>query len=163
MRLAAKIRAGRTALVAAGALTIMAASGCSYINPQSTMQQYSASDGVHGEVGSIELRNILLVSEGGDKPARIVGAVFNNASTSKTVTFAGADGSEATVKVPADGEQLFDLDHRPVILDSTGAMPGALVQIQVSTGSKQDELKVPVLDGTLKHYRDYLPTSAPTP
>ncbi len=152
------------ALIGAGALAV---SGCSYINPQSTGQIYSASDGVRSDMGSLELRNILIVSSGENKPGRIIGAVFNTSDSDIQLTISGPTGSQTEIAVKAHGDYYLNEKSDASILSTVSAAPGALELLRLEqtggTGPQSAELNVPVLDGTLKEYQQYIPTPSPEP
>ncbi|MDJ0357905.1 hypothetical protein [Paenarthrobacter sp. PH39-S1] len=160
-------RAQRISLIALIGVGALAVSGCSYINPQSTGQIYSASDGVRTDLGKLELRNILVVSSGKDKPGRIIGAVFNTSDTGITLTISGSGGSQTRISVKANEPYYLNETTDASILSSVSAMPGATETLTLSQdGSaepKTAELTVPVLDGTLKEYQQYIPRASPTP
>ncbi|MBG0741670.1 hypothetical protein IV500_20125 [Paeniglutamicibacter antarcticus] len=147
------------ALIGAGALAV---SGCSYINPQSTGQIYSPSDGVRTDMGSLQLRNILIVSSGENKPGRVIGAVFNTSDSDIELTISGPAGSQTEVAVKAHGDYYLTEKSNSSILSSVGAAPGAMEMLTLeqsgSTGPQTAQLNVPVLDGTLEEYQKYIPT-----
>ena len=97
MRFTAMNRAQRGKLAMAAAalgLGLLTVTGCGYINPQQTSDQYSASDGIRADLGPLQLRNILIVSAGEDKPGRLIGAVYNSSSQDVKLTVNGAEGSQ---------------------------------------------------------------------
>ncbi len=150
------------ALIGAGALAV---SGCSYINPQSTGQIYSASDGVRSDIGSLQLRNILIVSSGENKPGRVIGAVFNTSDSDIQLTISGPAGSQTEIAVKAHGDYYLNEKSDSSILGTVSAAPGAMELLKLEqtggAGPQSAELNVPVLDGTLKEYRQYIPTPSP--
>ncbi len=155
-------RTQRFSLIAAIGVGVLSATGCSYINPQSTDQVYSASDGVRTDLGSLELRNILIVSTGKDQPGRVLGAVYNTSSSDITLSIAGSGGAETKIMVKANGHQLLSQDQTSATLSTVSVIPGAVEKVTLSQngdkGPQTQELTVPVLDGTLKEYQQYLPT-----
>ncbi|BAS07384.1 hypothetical protein AHiyo4_08060 [Arthrobacter sp. Hiyo4] len=60
--------------------------------PQQTSHQYAASDGIRADLGPLQLRNMLIVSDGADKPGRLLGAVYNSSSQDVKLTVNGAEG-----------------------------------------------------------------------
>ncbi|WP_394940742.1 hypothetical protein [Psychromicrobium sp. YIM B11713] len=144
-------------------LGVSALSGCGYIAPQQTTVVYSASDGIRQDLGSIELRNILLVSGGVDKPGRVIGAVFNTSKSDIKVTFNGAKGSQTEFTVKPGTPYYLNEASDASILSSVSEAPGSLETVKVSqngSGQASAELKIPVLDGTLEEYKPYLPGGA---
>lgn len=151
------------AAVAIGA-GLLSVTGCGYINAQQTSHQYAASDGVKADLGSLELRNIVIVSTGTDKPGRVIGAVFNQSSSDATLVINGASGSQTSIPVKANSETYLNEDTDSAILSSAGGNPGSLVTVSISSGSESAKLQVPVMDGSLAEYQKYLPAGAtPTP
>ena len=81
MRIAAGIRgtqrAQRLSLIAALGIGALAFTGCTAINPQSTTLIYSASDGVRLDLGKMQLRNVLIISEAAGAVGRVTGSFYN--------------------------------------------------------------------------------------
>jgi hypothetical protein len=153
--------------MATGALGIglLSVTGCGYINPQQTSEQYSASDGTHTDLGPLQLRNMMIISEGEDKPGRVIGAVYNDSPRDVTLTISGTGGAEAEIPVQKNSYALLNEDSADeALLSTTGGKPGSLVEVTVrEDGTNQtSQVKVPVLDGTIADYKQYLPSSAPT-
>ena len=95
MRFTAMNRGQRGKLAMATAalgIGLLSLTGCGYINPQQTSEQYSASDGTRTDLGALELRNFIIISDGEDKPGRVIGAVYNTSSNDVVLTIKGADG-----------------------------------------------------------------------
>jgi len=158
-----RARRNKVALAAAAlGLGLLTMTGCGYITPQQTTQQYSASDGIRADLGPLELRNILIVSAGEDKPGRLLGAVYNSSSKDVKLRVNGAKGSQTEVPVKANSYTLLNDSTDEAILSTSGGAPGSLVDIKVTEdGTNVDKtIKVPVLDATLKEYQEYLPGSA---
>ena len=169
MRFTASTPASRVLLAAALGVGLLTATGCGYINPQQTSIQYSASDGVRADVGSIQLRNVLIASTGKvgsgsaqtaspDAPGRLIGSIFNTSSNSATVTF--STPSSGTVHLDVAPKATIRLENSPIPVDFTkvGGVPGSLVDVSISVDGTTQTVKIPVLDGTLEQYRQYLPT-----
>ncbi len=119
---------GATASI--GALILVA--GCSTFSEQTTTLDYAPSDGVQGEFGSVDVRNVLVVAEGEGAPGTLVGAIVNNGPEDVTVTVAG-ESLNANVEVPAgeavtlgpDGDERVDTDEIEVV-------PGRQVRVLFS-------------------------------
>jgi len=155
----------KVALTAAAlGLGLLTMTGCGYITPQQTTQQYSASDGIRADLGPLELRNMMIVSTGEDKPGRLLGAVYNSSSKDVKLTVNGAKGSQTQVSVKANSYTLLNSSTDEAILSTSGGPAGSLVDLKVSeNGTNLDKtIKVPVLDATLKDYKEYIPESQPT-
>jgi hypothetical protein len=151
---------GKLAMATAAlAIGLLSVTGCGYINPQQTSEQYSASDGIREDLGPLQIRNFMIVSAGEDKPGRVIGAVYNSSSKDVKLTISGAAGSETQVSVKKNSYTLLNDSTDPAILDSTGAAPGSVSEVTISEdGTNQTaKVKVPVLDATLSEYKKYLP------
>lgn len=155
---------GKLALTAAALGASLLTAGCGYITPQQTSHQYSASDGIRADLGPLQLRNILIVSTGEDKPGRLIGAVYNSSSKDVKLTVNGAKGSQTEVPVKANSYTLLNEDSDEAILSTTGGKPGSLVDVKISENGTNvsNTVKVPVLDATLAEYKDYVPTPSPS-
>lgn len=171
MRFTATKPAKRVAVVAALGVGLLTATGCGYINAQQTTRTYSASDGIRADIGKLQLRNMLIVSGGNagssssasaDAPGRLVGTIFNSDDQDKTVTLK-AGSTTTRLDVPKHGEvQLDKSGSNPVTLSKVGAIPGALATVSFTAGPDSQDVQIPVVDGTLAEYRQYLPTSSAT-
>lgn len=169
MRIAAGIRgtqrARRLSLIAAIGIGAMAFTGCSAINPQSTTLIYSASDGVRFDLGRMELRNVLIISEGAGQPGRVTGAFYNQSSSDITLTFSGAEGSQTEITVKPGIPVILNSDNDAALLSTVEQPPGAVETLELRISGAESEtasLQVPILDGTLEEYKDLVPTTAPS-
>ena len=150
----------RLAASAALALGIaIGGSGCAMITYQATTEKYDASDGISADLGSIELRNVLVVSEDGEEGS-LVAAVINTGEDDATVEFEVVDSGER-FEVDVDAGDVVSLgaaDEDPLLIEDLGAEVGGLVTIYVQHGGEEgQELQVPVLDGRLSEYEDLAP------
>lgn len=160
------------AAAAAGALalTALALTGCSAINPQETKSIVAAVPGVRGEIGPLRVEDLVVVSAGGsgsgtldpNAPGRLAGTVFNGSPSPASVSFSTGASSPVQVTVPRNGKLMLGTDQGIPPLSRTGGIPGGMTTLTVSTGSSTVELKVPVVDGTLAQYRPLLPSPWPT-
>lgn len=167
MRFTAMNRGQRGKLAMATAalgIGLLSVTGCGYINPQQTSEQYAASDGTRTDVGPLQLRNMMVISEGEDKPGRVVGAVYNSSSNDVKLIIKGAGGSQTQVPVKKNSYTLLNDSTEEAILSTTGAKPGSVVEVTVSEDgtSQSATFKMPVLDGSISDYKPYLPTPTPT-
>ncbi|MCD2444251.1 DNA modification methylase [Agromyces sp. SYSU K20354] len=143
----------------------LGASGCAMLTYQATTEPYDASDGVAADVGDLDLRNILVVSDDGDE-GNLVLTVVNNGeddveldvqlvSSGDTQTIEVAAGSTVGLGA-ADVEGIDVLD--PILLEGIDTQPGGLVDIYFQYGSAEGiEIGVPVLDSSLPEYSDLAP------
>jgi hypothetical protein len=155
---------GKLAMATAAlGIGLLSVTGCGYINPQQTAEQYAASDGTMADLGPLQLRNIMVISDGEDKPGRVIGAVYNTSPKDASLTISGADGSQTKVPVKQNSYLLLE-GANEAILSKSGAKPGSIVELNISEDATNEtaKFKVPVLDGTIVDYKEYLP-AAPEP
>jgi hypothetical protein len=156
---------GKLAMATAAlGIGLLSLTGCGYINPQQTSEQYAPSDGTRTDLGPLQLRNFIVVADSADKPGRVVGAVYNTSSKDVVLTIKGTDGSQTQVPVKQNSHTMLNDTSDAAILNPAGAKPGAIVEVTISeNGTNQNaKFKVPVMDGTIVDYKKYLPTSEPT-
>lgn len=167
MRFTAMTRGRRGKLAMATAalgVGLLSVTGCAYITPAQTSIQYSASDGTRTDLGPLQLRNMLLISDGEDKPGRVIGAVYNTSGKDMKLTIKGASGSQAQVPVKKNSYVLLNDSTDAATLSTTGGKPGSLVEVTIREDGTnlESKFKMPVLDGTIADYKTYLPTPTPT-
>ncbi|MDQ4503843.1 hypothetical protein [Sinomonas sp. ASV322] len=174
MRFTASTPATRVALAAALGVGLLAATGCGYINPQQTSIPYSPKDGIHANVGSIELRSVLIATTGKvgsgsaqttspDAPGRLIGSIFNTSSQNVSVVLSTPSSGSVRLDVPKNGTLHLEQSPNPVDFSHVGGIPGSLVDVKVTVDGKTQDVNIPVFDGTLEQYRPYLPTPTATP
>jgi hypothetical protein len=159
-------RAQRLGLIAAIGIGAMAFTGCSAINEQSTTKIVAVSDGVEATMGSLELRNVLVISNGNDAPGRVLGTFYNNSQSDITLTISGDQGSQTEVTVKPGVPLVLNGDTDTAILSTVTAPAGATEVLQLrqsGSDTAAKSLTVPVLDGTLAEYKNLVPTAAATP
>ncbi|MET3812452.1 hypothetical protein [Arthrobacter sp. UYEF3] len=167
MRFTAMTRGRRGKLAMATAalgIGLLSVTGCGYINPQQTSVQYSASDGTRTDLGPLQLRNMMVISDGKNEAGRVIGAVYNTSSKDVLLTLKGASGSQTQVQVKKNSYVLLNDSTDPALLSTTGAKPGSVLDVTIreDVTNLEAKFKMPVLDGTLTEYKQYLPTAEPT-
>jgi hypothetical protein len=138
-------------------LVLAGLSGCSTADPDEDW--HAIANGVDGDIGGVEVRSLLIVSEDENQPGRFLGTLFNTLSEPVDVVFSDPDDS-VTVRVEPQGELGFDTN--PLMLSSVSDIPGSRVPVSVTVGSEKEELSTPVLDGTLQAYRPFVPSAGPS-
>jgi hypothetical protein len=118
------------------------------------------ANGVNADIGPMQVRSLLIVAAAEGQPGRLLGTLSNTADEPTEVTITDAN-SEVTVTV--DGGTDYGFDTNPHQLPTVAEPPGSRVPVTVTVGSESTELLVPVFDGTLEPYRQYLPPGAPSP
>jgi len=155
------VQRGKLAIAAAAiGVGLLSVTGCGFVNAQQTSHQYSASDGVKADLGQLELRNMLIVASGENQPGRVIGAVFNKSSSDATLTISGANGAQTEIPVKANSETYLNDEADAAVLSTAGTRPGGLSPVTIRSGSDSATINVPVVDGTLPEYKEYLPSSS---
>lgn len=150
-------RPARTGVVAASAAAgVLLLAACA---PATTMLPYAPSDGVRVNVTD-ELRglNLMVVSEGDGAPGNLLGALSNN--TSEDVVFTLAAEGAGTLSLPVaanDTVYLGTEDGVEALLEAVVVEPGADLEASLTAGNVSSDFFLPVLDGTLPEYAEYLP------
>jgi len=150
----------RLAASAALALGIaIGGSGCAMITYQATTEKYDPSDGISADIGTLDLRNVLVVSEDGED-GNLVMTVVNTGEDDVTLGVQVADGGQ-TLELDIDAGETLALgsdDEEPLLLEGIDTQPGGLVSLYFQySGAEGAELRVPVLDGRLAEYEDLVP------
>ncbi len=143
------------------AVALTGATGCTFITPQSTTIDYSASDGVNvSETGPVVVRNAMIIVNNSGTAGNFVGALINTSTRYQTMTI-HVEGLMPLRVTLAAGELLsFGSDSRaPLALPGFSGKPGTTVQVSFQSGQELGTVAaVPVLDGRLPHYRDLAPS-----
>jgi hypothetical protein len=131
------------------ALTL--ASGCSITNPRETTGAYLPADGVAADLGTVALRDLVLVSDGKDV-AVLAGSAINSGDTKVTVQFSpqgeSTTAAEASEVELAAHEQL-DLASKGLQFKNVTTKPGRLLPVTIrSSAGGTTMLRVPVLPAT---------------
>lgn len=158
-----KIRRIASSVALAAALAL-GATGCSLIAPQGTTEPYAPSDGIDVNLEGVDIRNLLLVADESGENFNVVFTAVNggDAPALVRITFVAEGGSaEASADFLVEpGLTAFgnpEGDIVPTLVSIQGAVAGgtANAYFEVSGGAEVNR-EVPVLDGTLPEYRDYV-------
>jgi hypothetical protein len=151
------------------ALTVaFGTAGCGLIAPQATTKHYDASDGVSGSVGTVDVRNAIIVTDasGGTVGSLVVTLVNTGTSAQKVAVTSGDSGAAAAyVTVDAGQTKLVGTDPESdsgnVLFTPFRALPGSLYPVYFQYGDQTGvQLNVPVLDGGLSEYQSLVPPTA---
>ncbi|MRX44158.1 hypothetical protein [Agromyces kandeliae] len=150
----------RLAASAALALGIaLGGSGCAMLTYQATTEKYDASDGVSADVGALDVRNVLVVSDDGEE-GNLVLSVTNTSTDDETLSLQFVDQGD-TFEIDVDGGETVSLgtaEEEPLLIENLDAEVGGLVSVYLQAGSAEGvEIQVPVLDGRLPEYEDLVP------
>jgi hypothetical protein len=150
-------------LAASAALALglaLGASGCSMLTYQATTEHYDASDGVSANVGDLDLRNVLIVSEDG-ADGNLVMTVVNTGEDDATLGVQFGEGGGDVIEVEVEAGQTLVLgsdEEEPVLLEGIDAEVGGLLPMYFQYGDVEGvEKLVPILDARLPEYADLAP------
>lgn len=149
------------ASAALSALVLLGATGCTFITPQSTEIQYSASDGINipDSDGPLQIRNAMIIANEDGSVGNLVAAIVNDTDQNEVLTIEAEGLAPLTVRVGAGDTLSLGADAEPLRIDDLGAKPGATVELYFQSGDATGATaEVPVLDGTLPYYADLVPT-----
>ncbi len=149
------------ASAAISALVLLGATGCTFITPQSTEIQYSASDGVNipDSEGPLEIRNAMIIATEDGSVGNLVAAIVNTTDKAEVLNV-DVDGSDEslTLRVAAGDTVSLGANAEPMRIDDLGVKPGATVEVYFQSGDATGaSAQIPVLDGTLPYYADLVP------
>lgn len=155
------MKARAVAAIALSGALALGLSGCNLWLDVETQRSYEPSDGVSVDVGDLQVRNLMVISEDGEL-GNLLGAVVN--TTGSPINFTvqwDAAGSYHEVALTADAysTSTVGVDEQQLI-SPLDAIPGSLLEVVVHTADDQKGILVPVLDGTLAEYSDAIPTPA---
>lgn len=166
-RRATAVRGARTiALAAVSASGALLLAGCS---PSTTDLNYDPSDGAGVSVLGEENRalrgiNLMVVSTAEGEAGNVLGALTNKTADDASFTLEAPGAAPVTLDVPAgDTVYLGTETGETVQLDAVGGAPGEYLDAQLTVGSDSMEFQLPVLDGTLPEYAEYLPAAEASP
>lgn len=133
---------------------------------QATTEHYDASDGVSANVGDLDLRNILVVSDDGET-GNLIMTVVNNGTDDVTLGVQFGDGGGETVEIEIESGSTVNLGVdevegidvvEPVLLEGIDTEVGGLLPMYFQYGDAEGvEKQVPVLDSRLPEYADLAP------
>lgn len=149
-------------LAAALLLTGATALGVGACSPITTLNSYAPSDGVRGDLGTqLRVENLMILTAAEGAEGTVLGGLVNETTSPADVTLVvGSDATGHQVDVPGGESLLLGPEHHEVTLSAVPAPPGATVSVQVSTPESGSlTLDVPVLDGTIPPYDEYVPTT----
>lgn len=153
------MRARIAATVALSASIALLASGCGFITPQATTDDYDPSDGVGSTIGDVKVLNALVLSADGENGNLVAGFANSGSERARiTIQFESRDGTQDRTVTVAPGEVKSIGTDEVFELTGIDADLGSLLPIFVQHGSETGkQMLVPVLDGALPEYSDLLP------
>lgn len=152
----------RRLLPVAVAGAALALSACQTQSPIQTDVPYVAADGVPVDLGSVQLRDLVVISGGKDKPGVLSAAVSNTSGEAQRIAFALPQGEPVYAEAPAHSERRLSGDTQ-VQLPNVPVNAGDVVTLSVQSPSAPSVVVVvPVLRAS-GYYATLAPTSAPSP
>jgi len=154
------VKSRLVASAAISALVLLGATGCTFITPQATEIQYSASDGINipDSDGPLKVRNAMIIATEDGSVGNLVAAIVNTTDQAEVLNV-DVEGSESlTVRVGAGDTVSLGSNAEPMRIDDLGVKPGATVEVYFQSGDATGaSAQIPVLDGTLPYYADLVP------
>ncbi|TNM59299.1 hypothetical protein FHN55_21435 [Streptomyces sp. NP160] len=145
--------------------SLTAATGCTYTNAQQTAESYAPGAAAAVTLGTVHVAGLFVATDD-EGLASLVARIVNSGDDAVDVQIDGtgdASSLSGTFAVqPATTYDVGPAGEQQVQSSSFGTPAGQVVTMRVSAGGDTQELAVPVLDGTLEQYAQYVPTPTPT-
>ena len=142
------------------ATLLLGTAGCGIFVDAATLKPYSASDGLNVNVGELQLRNVLVITdESGD--ASLVFTIVNNTTNVQYLTAQLRTGTPVDLSIIAnEGLTKVGLaDGNPAIATGTGLKAGQYIDIYFQYGGQDGVvMAIPVLDDSHSLYAPYAPS-----
>jgi hypothetical protein len=139
----------------------LALSACQTQSPIQTDVPYVAADGVPVDLGAVQLRDLVVISGGKDKPGVLSAAVSNTSGQAQRIAFSLPQAQPVYAEAPAYSERRLS-DASQVQLPDVPVSPGDVVTLSVQSPSAPAVVVVvPVLSAS-GYYASLGPTAAPT-
>jgi outer membrane lipoprotein SlyB len=131
-------------------VAVLALSGCQLESPIQTNVPYQPADGVAVDLGDVQVRDLVIVTDAKGGVGTLSGLVVNRSTEPVTVTFATGPGALASARavIPANApRRLSGVEGvTPVTIPRIAAAPGDMVNVVVSTpDAGAPVVSVPVL------------------
>jgi len=147
----------RRAAAASALVAMLSVSGCSLVAQQSTRMIYSPSDGIVEDLESVLLRNIMIVGTNDGEAGRFIGTIANTGDEPVDITI-DAGGTSTDITVEAQGQFKFeDETDDDATLEGLDTVPGSDLPVDFDVDGEVTTIGVPILDGTLEEYREFVP------
>lgn len=138
-------------------------SGCQWTSPIETDRAYEPADGSSITIGGVDLRNIVIVSDGHGAPGTVAGMAVNNTDQDVQLSIPDESGQALQVTVPARGSARLGTegDGGPITIASVPEPDGAYRLLSVVTSQGQSAVNAPVLPPE-GYYASLAPTAPST-
>ena len=157
-----KVRIAVSALLAI-ALSL-GASGCNLIQPQATTHHYDASDGISANVGDLQLRNLILISNDGQSASLLMSAINTTGSNVMLRMQFLSKGSMVAgqIDVPTSNSATSwgSATTNKIIFDGIDTTPGSMLQVYFQYGDADGKTAlIPVLTSRQPEYKGLQPAT----
>ncbi|GAA4714887.1 hypothetical protein GCM10025782_09130 [Pedococcus ginsenosidimutans] len=139
----------------------LALSACQTQSPVQTDSTYQPADGVAVDLGPVQLRDLVVISDGKDKPGVLSASVSNTSGDAQRLAFALPQGQPVYAETKAYSEERLS-DTSQVQLPSVPVNPGDVITLTVqSPAAPAAVVVVPVLPAS-GYYATLAPTAVPS-
>lgn len=150
------------AAVALAAAIALGTAGCNLIQPQATLTHYDPSDGVGLNVGDLQLRNLVIISDNGETGNLLLSATNATGEDRKLGIGFISDGQivSGSVDVPANDKTPTSWGagkEDRITLGGMNTMPGALLEVAFEVNGDVKTVLVPVLTQAQPEYEGLAP------
>ncbi len=149
----------RSKLVSLALATAVALSGCSFSGEVTSLLPYAPSDGNQTDIEFVKARNFMVISADGSKGV-IIGSLVNDGQNAAIaeVQFLQPNGERVSRSFEIASGRKVDVGYNgseplPVMID---VIPGSLVTVFFIVDGVTSSLEIPVLDGSLAEYRQFI-------
>jgi hypothetical protein len=161
------VRARAAASLVLVAVTAAVLAGCSLWMQPETQVSYDPSEGINANIGVLELRDVLVVTEDGVDGNLVMTALNKSPEPLEVTLQYETDGTKhnLTIDLAANSTTMFGSGEAgQLLLEDIGTPPGSLLPLYVQFGDEPgQQLQVPAVNGTFPPYEGLLPTPTPTP
>lgn len=142
-----------------GAAVVVGATGCNMIAPQATTITYSPSDGVNvPDSGPVDVRNAMVIANEDGSAGNFIAALVNTSLEPQTVNIALENGDIAAILLDGGEAVSLGVDEDPILFTDLGVPAGATLPIAFQSGDGEGVVvEIPVLDGALPYYSEFVP------
>lgn len=153
----------KIAAVGIAASLLLGTSACGFMSPIASIEAYAPSDGAQVDLETVKIRNFIYLTNGNGSEA-LFGSIVNSGADSTSLKLQYTDEASNEKREVAfnllPGQKL-DLGYNgnsALLIDLAGTA-GKIANIFVieNNGTGQ-ELRVPILDGTLAEYKEIFAT-----
>ncbi|MCR2784053.1 MULTISPECIES: DNA modification methylase [unclassified Microbacterium] len=147
------------ASLAMGAAVVLGATGCNMIAPQATTITYSPSDGVNvPDSGPVDVRNAMIIANEDGSAGNFIASLVNTSTEPQTVNIGFENGDIGVWLLDGGTAVTLGVDEDPLLIAELDTPPGATTPIGVQSGGAEGaRVEIPVLDGALPYYSEFVP------